>query len=39
MKYKNPSLSIAERVADLLAEMTLEEKLGQLLQPLAGRHM
>ncbi|WP_405174443.1 glycoside hydrolase family 3 N-terminal domain-containing protein [Paenibacillus sp. FSL H8-0261] len=33
MKYKNPSLSIAERVADLLAEMTLEEKLGQLLQP------
>lgn len=33
MEYKNPSLSIAERVADLLAQMTLEEKIGQLLQP------
>src|SRR5688572_18362271 len=28
--YRNPSLPIAERVADLLARMTLEEKAAQL---------
>jgi beta-glucosidase len=29
--YRNPSLSVAERVADLLGRMTLEEKVGQLM--------
>ncbi len=29
--YRNPSLSVEERVADLLGRMTLEEKVGQLL--------
>jgi len=30
--YKNPSLSIDVRVADLLSRMTLQEKIGQMLQ-------
>jgi beta-glucosidase len=30
-KYKNPSLSIEERVDDLMKRMTLEEKVGQLI--------
>ncbi len=29
--YRNPSLSVDERVADLLGRMTLEEKVGQLI--------
>jgi beta-glucosidase len=29
--YRNPALTIEERVADLLARMTLEEKVGQLM--------
>ena len=29
--YRNPSLSVEERVADLLSRMTLEEKVGQLI--------
>jgi len=32
MKYKNPSLSVQERVNDLLPRMTLEEKIAQCIQ-------
>lgn len=32
LPYRNPSLPIPERVADLLGRMTLEEKVGQMLQ-------
>ncbi len=32
--YKNASLTPAERTADLLARMTVEEKVGQLLCPM-----
>ncbi|MDR0509554.1 MAG: glycoside hydrolase family 3 C-terminal domain-containing protein [Rikenellaceae bacterium] len=32
--YKNPTLTVAERTADLLGRMTLEEKVGQLLCPM-----
>ncbi len=30
--YRNPALTVEERVADLLGRMTLEEKVGQLMQ-------
>ncbi|MGP7959541.1 glycoside hydrolase family 3 N-terminal domain-containing protein [Sanguibacter sp. A247] len=30
--YRNPHLPIADRVADLLSRMTVEEKVGQMLQ-------
>ncbi|MCL6628505.1 MAG: beta-glucosidase, partial [Armatimonadetes bacterium] len=33
MKYKDSSLPIEDRVKDLLEQMTLEEKIGQLNQP------
>lgn len=33
-KYKNPKLSVEERTKDLVSQMTLEEKVGQLLCPL-----
>ena len=29
--YLDPTLSVADRVNDLLGRMTLEEKIGQLL--------
>lgn len=32
MKYRDRSLSIEERVDDLLSRMTIEEKIGQLIQ-------
>lgn len=32
MPYKNPSLPVEERIADLLGRMTLEEKVGQMMQ-------
>jgi beta-glucosidase len=32
LPYKNPSLPIEERITDLLARMTLEEKAGQMNQ-------
>ncbi|CAG0985100.1 beta-glucosidase [Anaerolineales bacterium] len=31
LAYLNPSLSVEERVADLLGRMTLEEKVGQII--------
>lgn len=34
--YMDPSLSTAERTADLLARMTLEEKAGQMVQGVIG---
>ena len=32
LPYKNPDLPIPERIADLLGRMTLEEKVGQMMQ-------
>lgn len=32
-KYENPNLNIEIRLTDLIAQMTLEEKVGQLLTP------
>ncbi|MCH5233306.1 MAG: glycoside hydrolase family 3 C-terminal domain-containing protein [Muribaculaceae bacterium] len=34
LPYKDASLSVEERLADLLGRMTLEEKVGQLICPL-----
>lgn len=31
LPYKNPVLSVDERVKDLLSRMTLEEKVGQTI--------
>ncbi|MDR2988473.1 MAG: hypothetical protein LBV34_26925, partial [Nocardiopsaceae bacterium] len=38
--YENPALPVAERVRDLLARMTVEEKAGLLFQPriMAGKN-
>ena len=35
-QYRNPALSLEQRVADLLSHMTLREKVGQLTQRLYG---
>ena len=32
LPYKNPDLSAGGRIADLLSRMTLEEKVGQMMQ-------
>ncbi|CAK9157282.1 unnamed protein product, partial [Ilex paraguariensis] len=32
MEYKDPKQPVAVRVKDLLARMTLEEKIGQMVQ-------
>ncbi|PLS25427.1 beta-glucosidase [Bifidobacterium imperatoris] len=32
LPYKNPELPASERIADLLSRMTLEEKVGQMMQ-------
>lgn len=32
LPYRNPNLTVEERVADLLSRMTLEEKVGQIMQ-------
>ena len=36
--YKNPKASVAQRVDDLLARMTLEEKVGQMNQLVGIEH-
>ncbi len=33
LKYQNPAVPVSERIEDLLARMTLEEKIGQLNMP------
>ncbi|WP_411349242.1 glycoside hydrolase family 3 N-terminal domain-containing protein [Paenibacillus sp. WLX2291] len=37
MSYKDPSTPLQERVQDLLAQMTQDEKIGQLVQPFGWR--
>ncbi|MBT1182153.1 glycoside hydrolase family 3 C-terminal domain-containing protein [Bifidobacterium sp. CP2] len=32
LPYENPDLPVSERIADLLGRMTLEEKVGQMMQ-------
>ena len=36
--FRDPALPTAERVADLVGRMTLQEKIGQLNQRLLGWH-
>lgn len=38
-KFRDPSLPVEARVSDLLARMTLQEKIGQLNQRLLGWHV
>ncbi|MCM2677971.1 glycoside hydrolase family 3 N-terminal domain-containing protein [Alkalicoccobacillus plakortidis] len=38
MKFKDPFIPIDERVEDLLSQMTLKEKVGQLNQKMYGLH-
>ena len=37
LSYKNPNLPAEERITDLLGRMTLEEKVGQMMQLDADR--
>lgn len=37
LEYKNPALPVKRRVEDLLARMTTDEKIGQLIQPLGWK--
>lgn len=37
--YKDPAQPVEKRVADLLARMTLEEKLGQMTQIVVSKLM
>ena len=32
LPYRNPDLPVEERIDDLLSRMTLEEKVGQMMQ-------
>ena len=32
LPYLDPSLPVADRIADLLGRMTVDEKIGQMLQ-------
>lgn len=32
IKYKDPKLALGARLKDLMARMTLEEKIGQMVQ-------
>jgi len=34
LPYKDPTLSVKERISDLIGRMTVEEKIGQLLCPM-----
>ena len=38
LPYKNPKLSVEERLNDLISRMTLEEKVGQLRCTLAWNY-
>lgn len=39
MKYKDPDISVGERVVDLMKRMTIEEKVGQMCQYVGLEHM
>ena len=37
--YKNPDLDVEQRVDDLLSRMTIEEKIGQMVQFVGMNHL
>lgn len=39
VEYKDPNVSVGERVADLMKRMTIEEKVGQMCQYVGLEHM